>query len=216
VRYLVLPVFLLLLACDSVGQSSPQESHLREAGTVAIFQRSAFAHGYRHGYEEGYHAGDMDANMGRRLRTKLSEFHGLSLRYSPEFGSKKSFEAGFQQGLMAGYSDGFVGRKFRAVENLRSMARALDRNPSPNDPTNASFDQGVSAGYDHGRSDGRRDDAASRKLAIYAGNCGQSRPLNAQSLDALGSFCDGYRRGYMLGQADAIALSPGPALSARK
>jgi len=183
---------------------------------MAIFQRSAFAHGYRHGYEEGYHAGDMDVNMGRRPRTKLSEFHGISLRYSPEFGAKKSFEAGFQEGLKAGYSDGFVGRKFRAVENLRFMASALDLNPAPNDPTNEYFDQGVSAGYDQGRSEGEREFSASGRLVIHLGGCGQFHPLKPQGLDALGSFCDGYRRGYVLGEADAVALSPDLSLSARK
>jgi hypothetical protein len=216
VKYLVLPMCLFFLTGLSVGQSPPQENHLHEAGTLAIFQRSAFVHGYRHGYEEGYHAGDMDVNMGRHPRTRLSEFHGLSLRYSSEFGPRKSFEAGFQEGLKAGYSDGFVGRKFRAVENLRFMASRLDQNPVPNDPTNAYFDQGVAEGYNQGRSEGRKDFEASGRLVIHLGGCGQFHPLKPQDLNALGSFCDGYRRGYMLGEADAVVLGPAPALSARK
>lgn len=214
-KQLLLPLFLLLLASDSIAQSEAQETHLREPGSSAIFLRSAFVHGYRHGYEEGYHLGNMDINMGRHARTKLSEFHGVSLQYSPEFGPRKSFEAGFRGGLKAGYSDGFAGRKFRAVDTLRSISTALDQKPSPFDPNNTYFDQGVSAGYNSGRSQQGKDVSAERPDLDVEG-CAHSHPLRREVAVAQGSFCDGYHRGYLLGQADARVLTPDSALSARK
>src|SRR5215467_281058 len=112
------PLLFLVLANSSAAQTAGRESHFAEAGSSAIFLRSAFAHGYRHGYDEGYHLGNIDINMGRHPRTKTSQFHDLSLHYAADFGPRKSFEAGFEEGLKAGYADGFVGRMFRAVENL--------------------------------------------------------------------------------------------------
>src|SRR5215472_17769312 len=111
------PLLFLVLANSSAAQTAGRESHLSEAGSSAIFMRSAFAHGYRHGYEDGYHLGNIDINMGRPPRTKLSQFRDLTPRYAPEFGSRKSFEEGFREGLRAGYDDGFMGRMFRAVQN---------------------------------------------------------------------------------------------------
>lgn len=202
--YVLLQMLLLLLAGSPQAASPAAESHLREAGTSALLLRSAFAHGYRHGYEEGYHIGNMDINMGRHPRTRVTQSHDFSLGYSPEFGSKRSFERGFHEGLKAGYNDGFVGRKFRAIENLRMISLALDQIPPPSDPVNSSFDRGVSTGYDHGlsrRSPEQRDPGFVACPAQVA---------------AGGSFCDGYRRGYILGQADEIVLRGDSGLSARK
>lgn len=215
-KYLLLPIFLLLLPGNSTGQSAPPETHLSEAGTSAIFLRSAFAHGYRHGYEEGYHSGNIDINMGRRARTKLSDVHGSSLRYSLEFGSRKSFEAGFRDGLKAGYSDGFIGRKFRAVETLRSISTALDQNAAPADPHNLYFDQGVSAGYNRARNQERKEVLAASQHESDSPGCERSHPVREQDGAKQRAFCDGYRRGYKLGQADLIAQSPDSALSARR
>jgi hypothetical protein len=215
-KYLILPILALLLVSNSAGQSSEQENHLREAGTTALFTRSPFAHGYRHGYEEGYHLGNMDVNMGRHSRTKQSDFHGISLRYSSAFGPKKSFETGFHDGLWAGYSDGFLGRKFRAVATLRSIANALDQNPAPADPSNVYFDQGVSAGYDHGRNQVRKDLYPTEELGIELSSCGLLQPSRQYYGAAQGSFCDGYRRGYLLGQADAAVQGSDFPLSARQ
>src|SRR5215831_20537627 len=111
-RATLVPV-CLLFACFTWAQA--QENHLSEPGSGAIYSRSAFAHGYRHGYEEGYHAGNLDINMGRPVRTKKTRFQGMTAGYSPEFGSKKLFEAGFHAGAAAGYGDGYAGRVFRAV-----------------------------------------------------------------------------------------------------
>jgi len=215
--YLLLPLVLLVLTNAAVAQSDVDESHLREAGAGAIFTRSAFAHGYRHGYEEGYHLGNIDVNMNRQPRTKLSQFHNLSSRYAPEFGPRKSFEAGFEDGLRAGYSDGFVGRTFRAVENLRFIAVALDQNPVPTDPGNMYFDQGVAIGYDHGLDHAQKAGRDAANLNLRMIGCDQFQPRKHLDVAAEGSYCDGYRRGYVLGHADGIVLAPeARALAARK
>lgn len=208
--YIILQTLLLLLAGSPAAPLLATEAHLREAGTSAIFLRSPFAHGYRHGYEEGYHLGNIDINMGRHPRTKLSQFHDLSLGYAPEFGSKKSFTAGFHEGLKAGYNDGFVGRKFRAIENLRMISLSLDRNPSPSDPGNAFFDRGVSTGYNLGL-----ESHLPEQLDPGSSACTGFQPARSEEA-AEGSFCDGYRRGYTLGQADEIVLHADGGLSARK
>lgn len=202
--YVLLQMLLLLLAGSSPTASPATESHLREAGTSALFLRSAFAHGYRHGYEEGYHVGNIDINMGRHPRTKVTQFHDFSLGYSLEFGSKKSFERGFHEGLKAGYNDGFVGRKFRAIENLRMISVALDQTAPPSDPGNTTFDRGISTGYDHALSSPSPEQRDPGFIACPA------------QVAAEGSFCNGYRRGYMLGQADEIVLHGDSGLSARK
>lgn len=193
-----------------------QESHLREAGSATLLARSAFAHGYRHGYEEGYHLGNVDVNLGRLARRKRDQFHGLSQRYSSQFGPKKSFEAGFEAGLPAGYSDGFMGRSFRGVEAMRSLARALQPS-SPADPSGVYFDQGLASGY----SDGFQRGAAAPELAMPLDasvvTCPQSRPQKPQDAAAESSYCEGYLRGYVLGHTDALVRGVDrPALEAVK
>src|ERR1700746_3686945 len=161
--YVFLPLLFLILSHPAWSQSATgaaeaaAEIHYSEAGTAAILMRSAFAHGYRHGYEEGYHQGNIDINMGRQPHTKFSQLHDLSAHYSPEFGSRKSFDAGFQQGVRAGYMDGFAGRMFRGLENLRLSAMELDQKAAQADPRNLYFDQGFSAGYDHGLDSSLKD-----------------------------------------------------------
>ena len=206
--YLLVPLLFLLLTNISIAQAPATESHLCESGSSAIFMRSAFAHGYRHGYEDGYHLGNIDINMGRQPRTKLTQFRDLSPHYVPEFGARKSFEAGFHEGLRAGYDDGFVGRMFRAVENLRLIANALDQHPASTDPSNLYFDQGVSTGYDQGLHYAGKALPAAEKLDMHFISCVQFHPDNKQDVAAQGTFCDGYRRGFVLGHADRVILSP--------
>jgi hypothetical protein len=215
--YVLLAFLLLVLANLCAAQSKTVDPHLREEGSGAIFARSAFAHGYRHGYEEGYHAGNIDVNMSRLPRTKLSQFHGVSSRYTAECGPRKSFEAGFEEGLKAGYNDGFVGRPFRAIENLRFLALALDPSPVATDPANLYFDQGFSTGYDHGLDHAQKAGSEAANLNLRLIGCAQFHPGKHQDIAAEGSFCDGYRRGYVLGHADGIVLAhEAMALAARQ
>ncbi|HEY6306942.1 MAG TPA: hypothetical protein VI488_10855 [Candidatus Angelobacter sp.] len=184
-----------------------QEVHLNEAGSGAILARSAFAHGYRHGYEEGYHLGNVDINMGRVSRTQLkTQFHGLKLKpgYSPSFGSKRLFEDGFEAGLKAGYVDGYAGQMFRAVDSLRLVAAAMEA--APEDPDNVYFDQGLAAGYREGRQQAEPSTPGAGPLDFHAVACVPFHPEKEQDLPAAGSYCEGYQRGYVLGQYDALAL----------
>src|ERR1041385_351411 len=116
----ILSFTFLAVCAGALAQS--QDMHFQEAGSAAVLARSTFAHGYRHGYEEGYHAGNTDINMGRSPRSKLTELRDLKIGYTSKFGPKKLFEEGFHAGLKAGYADGYMGRNFRAVGNLRSVA----------------------------------------------------------------------------------------------
>ena len=200
---------VLLPAMCLVLPAVAQEIHLNEAGSGPIQSRSAFAHGYRHGYEEGYHQGNVDINMGRDPRSQQkAQFHGLKLKlgYSSGFGSKHSFEEGFQAGVKAGYADGYAGRAFRAVDSLRLVAVAVAAASPPEDPGSIYFDQGVAVGYRDGW--GQKEPASSATDApdFRSVACVAVHPEKERDLPAQASYCEGYRRGYVLGQADALAL----------
>lgn len=214
----VLVLFLLLiLASVSFAQTPAKDAHYDEDGSKAIFMRSTFAHGYRHGYEEGFHLGNIDVNMGRPIRARLTDVKSGASHYSSEFGSRKSFESGFQEGLKAGYADGYIGRSFRAVENLRFIALALDTKPMSSDPGSRYFDKGFANGYDSGLGSTKKDDPDAQKLDVRFIGCGEFHPAKQQDMAAHGSFCDGYRRGYVLGHADGIVFRPeASSLAARK
>jgi len=210
----IFPFLLLLLGnpgSNPVAQSQAPERHMNEAGSRVLFARSAFAHGYRHGYEEGYHVGNVDINMGRPAHTKLSQLHGLSLGYTPQFGPRKSFESGFREGLKAGYSDGYAGRVFRAVDTLRLVAASLTETPVPVDPGNTYFDQGFSSGYNDGLRPVQNAGSQNPGHSVSSGDprfagCGQFPPMAEKDRPAHQSFCQGYERGQTLGHADARAL----------
>jgi len=211
----MIPFIMLFLTAAMALSASSQESHFAEAGSGAMLTRSAFAHGYRHGYEEGYHLGNMDVNMGRLARKKRDQFHGLNQGYSSQFGPKKSFEAGFEAGLRAGYSDGFTGRSFRVIGTMRQLARALEP-PSPADASGVYFDQGVASGYRDGFQRGATG-PLDPPLDAAAIACVAFRPLKPQDTAAEGSYCEGYRRGYVMGHNDAMVLGVDrPALEAVK
>jgi hypothetical protein len=189
-----------------------QDSHLSEAGSGAILARSAFAHGYRHGYEEGYHQGNVDINMGRIPRfQQKGQFHGLKLKvgYSPSFGSKRSFEDGFDAGLKAGYSDGYAGQMFRAVDSLRLVAAAMASTAPAEDPKSVYFDQGLASGYREGWQQGQRSPKGEEPPDLNRVTCAPFHPETEHDLPAESSYCEGYRRGYVLGRTDVVALHRG-------
>jgi hypothetical protein len=209
--YVFLPLLFAVLFNNAVNLTAGRELHFSEVGSGVILTRSAFAHGYRHGYEEGYHLGNIDVNMGRQPHTRFSQLHDLSSHYSPAFGPKKSFDMGFQEGVRAGYSDGFAGRVFRGMENLRLTAVALDQNPAPGDPDNVYFDRGFSDGYDQGLENVRKEGSQTEKVEISTVTCTDGVPSLAR-----GAFCDGYRRGFVMGHADGVVLGPKPMVVASR
>lgn len=177
------------------------DSHLMEDGAGVLFSRSTFAHGYRHGYEAGYHLGNIDANMARPQKTRVRATRGLSSGYRPSFGSKPSFESGFRSGLPAGYSDGYAGRNFRAVIELRSLANSLNPHADA-DPANNYFDKGVRAGYDQGIRNASPAHSASR-FDFSLVSCPETSLAGSHP-----DYCEGYRRGFVLGQTDGVVLGP--------
>jgi hypothetical protein len=199
---------LLILLLATGAASCAQESHLTESQTGAVLSRSAFAHGYRHGYEEGFHQGNMDANMVRPAKTKYAQFKGLPLGYSSEFGPRKAFELGFQAGLKPGYSDGYNGHVFRAIMMLRDVALGLGANAVPADPQNHFFDRGMAIGYFDGFNRAISDAATTSDMNFQAVSCAQFHPSGKQDGGAQSGYCEGYRRGYVLGRADGVALRP--------
>jgi flagellar biosynthesis/type III secretory pathway protein FliH len=213
-RFLI--AFALFAAC-AIAQAQTVDPHLQEEGVAAVLSHCTFAHGYRHGYEEGYHAGNTDINMGRSPRNTLADLHDVKIGYSSKFGPKKLFEEGFHAGLKAGYNDGYMGRNFRAVESLRSVAAALKAEDLPADPNHAYFDQGFVTGYSNGLEHGSSDPSASAQIDFHLVDCAQFHPASQSDAPAQGSYCEGYRRGFALGHADGFVLRPeGSRLEASK
>jgi hypothetical protein len=197
--------FLLLISL--AVPLSGQESHRSEPATGVLCSRSTFAHGYRHGYEAGYHQGNVDINMGRPARKRFSELRGVPLGYQTDFGPRNSFLYGFQFGLMAGYSDGYSGKKFRAVSVLRAAAAELGSATTEPQLPNPNFDRGVIFGYEDGF--GRKFGTRKREVAEALPPKEQCQtpakgqgPAGAESTE----YCDGFRRGHIIGRSDASAL----------
>jgi hypothetical protein len=185
-----------------------QERHLNETGSGELLSRSAFAHGYRHGYEEGYHLGNIDVNMARWDRTHgKKQFPGIKIPtgYSSVYGPQASFDAGFHAGLRAGYHDGYDGRSFRAVDSARTLSLDLDRDSPPSEHANVYFDQGLALGYGEGFRKGETSAPSQRQIDVKQVKCPESGPNSAEQ----SSYCGGYRRGFVLGHTDALALRPG-------
>ncbi|HZS26793.1 MAG TPA: hypothetical protein VFB76_06155 [Candidatus Angelobacter sp.] len=203
---------VILAACAAAqapaAQISGQEWHLKEAGSAVVLEHSTFAHGYRHGYEEGYHIGNTDINMGRPLREKLSGIHDLKTGYSSQFGSHSVFDKGFQAGLKAGYSDGYLGRNFRVIDTMRALAGSLQQSPFPADPRHTHFDEGFLTGYNDGYERGGSDDSPAAAKDFHFVSCARFNPAKQTNEAAGASYCEGYRRGFVLGHGDAFALRP--------
>ena len=198
---------LLVLALALAAPA--QDTHCDEPGTHALFTRSAFAHGYRHGYEAGYHEGNIDINMAREPRRHFKQFKGLPLQYKRSFGPKKPFELGFALGLEAGYGDGYAGRMFRAVASLRTIGESLQPASDAGDPGNTFFDRGVTLGYQDGFASSRSGGEHEAILPIDMQSVKCSFHSNKKAEDAAqSSYCDGYRRGFVLGHSDGLGLSP--------
>jgi flagellar biosynthesis/type III secretory pathway protein FliH len=201
-------IALALFAAITAAQAQAPDPHLQEEGSAAVLAHCTFAHGYRHGYEEGYHAGNTDINMGRSPRSKLTELRDLKIGYTSKFGPKKLFEEGFHAGLKAGYADGYMGRNFRAVGNLRSVAASLEAETSPADPNHSYFDQGFVTGYNKGLEQGNSGQSATAQIDFHMVDCAEFHPASQRDLPAQASYCEGYRRGFALGHADGFILRP--------
>ena len=194
-----------------------EDLHLQEPGSAIVLAHSSFAHGYRHGYEEGYHVGNTDISLGTQPRAKIKQARGLKLGYSSQFGPRHVFEQGFDAGLKAGYSDGYSGRAFRAVDSLRYVAALLEESRLPADPKFAYFDQGFFSGYNEGLERGGSDHSSSAQVDFRVVDCSNSHPEQQGDTPAQASYCEGFRRGFALGHADGFVLrTDGDQLEASK
>lgn len=204
-----IPALAVLLLVITAQQVLGQENHRHEAGSGTLLARSAFAHGYRHGYEAGYHEGNVDINMVRLPRIKMSQFGKLPRRYEPDFGSRRLFETGFQAGLKAGYTDGYAGNTFRAVDDLRAVAGSLAVESPPGDSNNVYFDRGVAAGYHDGFKQAvPRPAPRGKRLNFQLVPCAPSPAEKDRDMVKRSSYCQGYRRGFVLGYGDGQYGSP--------
>src|SRR6185312_9296954 len=112
-------------------------------------------------------------------------------------GPKSHFSAGFELGLKAGYGDGYAGRVFRAVDEMRAVAGSLKEGPDKGDANNIYFDRGVSLGYKDGFAQGHsRGPSAATATSVDSVKC----VYTGKASEAPGetSYCDGYRRGFVL------------------
>lgn len=197
----------LFFAAGIAITARAQDLHLSESGSAAVLLHSVFAHGYSHGYEEGYHVGNTDASLGSLQRHKLTDFHALKLGYSSKFGSRKVFERGFLAGLKIGYVDGYSGRLFRAINILRSVSASLEDTYSAGNAQFVHFDDGFASGYNEGFDRGSSDQSSTAQVDFHFVGCANSEKQN-NNLPGEGSYCEGYRRGFVLGHADGFLLRP--------
>jgi hypothetical protein len=171
------------------------ERHLQDSATGALLADSAFAHGYRHGYDEGFHVGDLDIHMGRsaRVTVALKESPPAGRDYNNAFGSKQTFDEGYQAGFRGGYSDAIAGFEYRASKRTREAAEGLAILP----PSRRKFfDEGFAGGYKSAQThDAPVTGVTSAYLEQYCEKTlSRSHPVE---------YCSGFSRGYMLGMFSA-------------
>jgi len=200
-RFFVLFALIAFVVDSQVSFLLAEDTHLKESGSAALLARSAFAHGYRHGYEMGFHQGNIDANMARPPKSRPAQFKGMPSGYESAFGARKSFEQGFALGIKAGYGDGYAGHAFRAVAELRRASKALDLQAPVQDPKNLNFDTGVVSGY-HDGFDRAASGRSEPQIDLRSVSCAQP-PATVKAAEEF--YCDGYRRGYLLGYGDGAA-----------
>ena len=173
------------------------ERHLQDSPVGALYQNSAFAHGYRHGYEQGFHTGDVDVHMGRTVQV-APKSKDCSRDYSATFGSKLLFQEGYQSGFRSGYNDAILGLEFRASERIRSVAVGLNLFLAAS--RRSSFDEGFANGFRSSHSSGA---PVERVTADYVEQYCRTTASGLHGLE----YCSGFSRGYILGIAEAPTMT---------
>ena len=194
--FLRLAVLSSILAGVSLLGQSGTDPHMTDAA-AALYQRSAFAHGYLHGYEQGFHIGDVDIQMGHFLPgVKARHDERPDGHYNATFGDKALFNEGFRLGLRSGYADSIGGHEFRAISELRKAADGLAL-----DAASRPFDRAFYEGFVSGQRQGATDPHVLTDFAGVGNTCLQAR-ANAGDHE---QYCDGYLRGFQLGYGDGRA-----------
>jgi hypothetical protein len=169
------------------------ERHLQPNSVGALYANSAFAHGYRHGYDEGFHVGDFALQMGRDvdLVSPPKEYRQAPRGYHSDFGSRESFDHGYQAGFRSGYSDAITGEEYRVKQRVSTAATGLSTDILPPN-RRAHFDQGVAGGFASSQT------GNAPKRGMTAEYIEQYCRKTASGMYAL-EYCSGFSRGYLLG-----------------
>ncbi|MFB3813777.1 MAG: hypothetical protein ACE14L_06660 [Terriglobales bacterium] len=184
------PVCLASVLCLPALARDP-DRHLDTGPAREVLAQSAYLHGYIHGYEDGFREGDLDIHFGRQPRPlkDLKQFRKPPHR--KEYGDKRYFCDGYQQGFRAAYTDALQGSVFRGEAEVRRAAEGL------NHPVlqYKEFDQAISSGYDAGHKQGRSGTAVSlsEKSAEHCLAGGRTP-----------GYCEVYARGFSIGFYDAL------------
>jgi hypothetical protein len=194
---------LVVLALPFSGQAL--DSHFADQAAGPLYRKSAFAHGYIHGYEDGYRAGDRDLQMGRERRGLENdrELPPAKSAHRAEFGRRQDFLAGYREGYRVAYGDSYAGRPFRAVAAGRAIAHGLPQ-VQPDAAPSRTFDSGFIAGYTKGRKSGLEDARLGAHFQPLSDGCAGQQLLSEASRHS-GDYCEGLKRGYILGYGDGYA-----------
>lgn len=190
-------VFLVLAFGASMCWSQAADSHVTDNPAQVVYILSPFAHGYAHGYEQGFHLADEDFQTGSfgHDPRRMEDFH-RPIGYASKFGDRGEFERGYHAGFLSGYNDGIRGRSFREIGEMERIATGLTA--KKNIPDSA-FDLGLRVGYTSARQHG-----AGAMIEVDQVSCGVSKSSWKHA-----DYCNGFRRGFQLGAADA-ELMPSP------
>jgi hypothetical protein len=174
---------------------------MKDHPAAALFQHSAFAHGFMHGYEDGFHCADLDLHMSRPARkpSSFSEYKKADSGFDSSFGEKHLFQAGYRAGFNSGYNNGYSEQPFRGVAEARAAAQGLQPEGKPSKSFDRAFGAGFTGGLKRAQHDAQPIDV---DLSQTIDHCRSSMPDKA-STDTL-QFCNafgrGYRMGYMVGE----------------
>jgi hypothetical protein len=174
------------------------DRHVAFDDAQSLYRHSAYAHGYIHGYEEGFHCANLDWHMGRSRRDVTRELHVTKVDkrrvgYREDFGDKKLFMKGYEQGYTEAYGDVYDGKPFRAVTEARAAAAGLSGGSQPD----RNFDDGFVAGVSAAR-DGQ---PVAQQMSVANEWCIQ----NVHT--ARGNYCDGYARGVIFAAPPASTMA---------
>lgn len=126
-------------------QHNNSDPHTTSDPARALYQHSAFAHGFIHGYEQGFHDADLDFHVGRTDRNldTFPEYRKASGGYRENLGDRNNFQRGYREGFAQGYGDSFHSRRFRAPMVARAAAEHLKDYVG----NSKELDGGFTAGY---------------------------------------------------------------------
>jgi hypothetical protein len=119
------------------------------------------------------------------------EYRQAPRAYRADFGSRESFDQGYQAGFRGGYSDAITGQEYSLNRRASTAAAGLGTDILPPN-RRAHFDQGVASGYASSQS------GNAPKHGMTVEYLEQYCRKTASGMYAL-EYCSGFSRGYLLG-----------------